>query len=176
MPPQLLYDINLLDFSRPLYDIEAIRRINPQRNQMEQLSAVLHVDRDKHLVIGYKDLTHEEFWVSGHMPGFPLMPGVIMCEVAAQLASFYCVKYRMLGGDFVGFGGMEEVVFRGPIFPGCRFLMIAQVRELRINRRASFEFQGIVDGKMMVHGTLSGVPIHRDQTRHHQPDPGPVAE
>ncbi|HTI49839.1 MAG TPA: beta-hydroxyacyl-ACP dehydratase, partial [Planctomycetaceae bacterium] len=85
MPPPTLYDLSSIDFSRPVFDIEAIRRLNPQRNQMEQLSAIVFVDTENHGIVGYKDVTDNEFWVTGHMPGFPLMPGVIMCEAAAQL-------------------------------------------------------------------------------------------
>jgi len=80
VPPQALYDLTHIDFSRPIFDIEAIRRVNPQRNQMEQLTAVVYVDTVHHGLVGYKDITDDEFWVPGHMPGFPLMPGVIMCE------------------------------------------------------------------------------------------------
>lgn len=163
MPPPALYDISKLDFSRPVFDIEAIRRVNPQRNQMEQLTAVVYVDQEHHGLVGYKDITDHEFWVTGHMPGFPLMPGVIMCEAAAQLAGFYAQKYKLLGGDFVGFGGMDEIRFRGPIFPNCRLVLMARLLKLRANRQATFEFQGIVDDRMVLTGQMIGVPISRDQ-------------
>jgi 3-hydroxyacyl-[acyl-carrier-protein] dehydratase len=163
MPPPPLYDINTIDFSKPVYDIEAIRRVNPQRNQMEQLTAVVHVDTEHHGVVGYKDITMEEFWVPGHMPGFPLMPGVVMCEAAAQLAGFYASKYKLLGGDFVGFGGMDEIRFRIPVFPPCRLILMAKMQELRPHRRAKFEFQGIVADQIVFTGTMLGVPITRNQ-------------
>lgn len=163
MPPPALYDLSAIDFSRPVFDIEAIRRVNPQRNQMEQLTAIVFVDTEHHGLVGYKDITEDEFWVTGHMPGFPLMPGVIMCEAAAQLASFYAQKYRLLGGDFIGFGGMDEIRFRGPIFPNCRLILLARLTGLRANRRATFEFQGVVDERVVFTGSMIGVPISRDQ-------------
>jgi len=163
VPPQALYDLTQIDFSRPIFDIEAIRRVNPQRNQMEQLTAVVYVDTVHHGRVGYKDITENEFWVPGHMPGFPLMPGVIMCECAAQLASFYAQKYKLLGGDFVGFGGMDEIRFRGPVFPNCRLILLAKMTELRPNRRALFDFQGFVEDRMVFSGGMMGVPITRDQ-------------
>lgn len=163
MPPPTLYDLSTLDFSRPVFDIEAIRRVNPQRNQMEQLTAVVYVDTVNHGLVGYKDITEDEFWVGGHMPGFPLMPGVIMCEAAAQLAGFYAQKYKLLGGDFVGFGGMDEIRFRGPIFPNSRLILLAKMTSLRPNRRATFDFQGVVDDKMVFTGGMIGVPISRNR-------------
>jgi len=131
MPAPPLYDLSKIDFSRPLFDIEAIRRVNPQRNQMEQLTAIVYVDREKDGIVGYKDLTDEEFWVTGHMPDFPLMPGVVMCEAAAQLAGFYARKFGLLGGDFIGFGGMDEIRFRAPVVPNCRLILLARLIDLR---------------------------------------------
>lgn len=167
MPPPVLLNYSQVDFSRPIFDIEAIRRVNPQRNQMEHLTAVVWVDEPTHSLIGYKEITDNEFWIPGHMPGFPLMPGVIMCEAAAQLASFYAQKYRLLGGDFVGFGGMEAVRFRKPVYPGCRLILMAKLKELRPRRRATFDFQGIVNDELVFEGCMIGVPISRSQGTGH---------
>ncbi len=83
MPPEVMFDVSTVDDGRVLYNIDNIREVNPQRFEMEQLSAIVHEDLQQNLVVGYKDVTDSEFWVRGHMPGYPLMPGVIMCEAAA---------------------------------------------------------------------------------------------
>ena len=164
MPSKPLYDITRFDFEKPLFDLEEIRRVNPQRYEMEQLSGIVHVDRDHHGIVGYKDVTDREFWVRGHMPGFPLMPGVVLCECAAQLAGFYARKFDVLGGgDYLGFGGMNAVRFRRPVFPNCRLVLAAQVVRVRPHRRAEFSFQGFVDGQIVFEGEMIGVPIHRDR-------------
>ena len=119
MPPPPFVDLSKLNFDKPLFDLQEIRRVNPQRHEMEQLSGILLIDQENNLAVGYKDVTHEEFWITGHMPGFPLMPGVILCECAAQLAGFYARKYNLLGGDYLGFGGMDNVRFRYPVFPAA---------------------------------------------------------
>jgi 3-hydroxyacyl-[acyl-carrier-protein] dehydratase len=165
MPPPLLYDLSKLDFSRPLYDIDAIRRINPQRNQMEHLTAIVYMDTEGHGLVGYKDVGEDEFWVAGHMPGYPLMPGVIMCEAAAQLASFYSQKTKLVGGDFVGFGGMDEVRFRLPVYPKTRLVLAAKLKQLRPNRMAIFDFQGIVNSDIVFTGQMMGVPVFHDKSR-----------
>src|SRR5438034_9862034 len=107
-------------------DLDAIRRVNPQRFEMEQLTAIVHVDTSRHLIVGYKDVRADEFWVRGHMPGFPLLPGVLMCEAAAQLCGYYISVYAPMPSDFIGFGGMESVRFRGQVSPGERLVLVAK--------------------------------------------------
>lgn len=165
MPPQTMYGFETLNFDKPLYPIEEIRKVNPQRFEMEQLTAILHVDRANHGIVGYKDIGDNEFWIRGHMPDFPLMPGVVLCECAAQLAGFYARKFDLLEGDFLGFGGMDEVRFRSPVFPGDRLVIMAKLARIRAGRRAEFDFQGFVKEKMVFSGRMIGVPIHRDRAR-----------
>lgn len=163
MPPPPFVDLSTLNFEKPLFDLQEIRRVNPQRHEMEQLTGIVLIDRENHLAAGFKDVTEEEFWTTGHMPGFPLMPGVILCECAAQLAGFYARKYNLLGGDYLGFGGMDNVRFRYPVFPGCRLVLVAKVTKIRKNRRAEYDFQGFVDDRMVFSGSMIGVPIERDR-------------
>ena len=88
MPPPHILDPTTLDLSRVIADQEAIRRANPHRGHMEHLTAVVYMDTKEHVIAGYKDVRADEFWVEGHIPGRPLLPGVIMIEAAAQLAGF----------------------------------------------------------------------------------------
>ncbi len=163
MPPQALYDFSQFNYAKPLFDIDQIRKVNPQRHEMEQLTGIVYLDQENHGLVGFKDITDDEFWVQGHMPGFPLMPGVILCECAAQLAGFYSRKFNIVGaGDYMGFGGMNSVRFRAPVFPGCRLIICARATRIRVKRRAEFQFQGFVNDKMVFEGEMIGVPISRD--------------
>ena len=83
-----IVDPATIDLNHVVADIDEIRRCNQQRYEMEMLTAVVHIDPATGLIVGYKDVGESEFWVRGHMPSRPLMPGVLMCEVAAQLCSF----------------------------------------------------------------------------------------
>jgi 3-hydroxyacyl-[acyl-carrier-protein] dehydratase len=127
---------------------------------MEQLDAIVYVDRAQHICIGYKDVRDDEFWVRGHMPGYPLLPGVLMCEAAAQLVSYYTVTSGLKVGDYVAFGGMEDVRFRGPVRPGDRLLLIGKGR--RVHRRQTiFNVQGFVGKSLVFHADIIGVQLSK---------------
>src|SRR5262245_2725163 len=160
MPPELNFDPARLDLTRSLADQDAIRQVNPQRFEMEQLTAIVYLDPEQHIVAGYKDVRPDEFWVRGHMPDYPLMPGVIMCEAAAQLCSYYIVTHGLMHGDFIGFGGLENVRFRAQVRVGDRLVMVA--KGTRMNRRQTvFNVQGFVGSTMVFHADILGVAITR---------------
>jgi 3-hydroxyacyl-[acyl-carrier-protein] dehydratase len=162
MPPEPNFDPAQLDLTHIVADQEAIRRVNPQRFEMEQLTAIVYVDPENHLVAGYKDVTEDEFWVRGHMPGYPLMPGVVMCEAAAQLCSYYTTSQGIMQGDFLGFGGLENVRFRSPVRPGDRLVLIG--KGIRIHRRQVIcNVQGFVGTTMVFHADVIGVPLTRKE-------------
>ncbi len=158
MPPVALIDPATIDTSKVMVDREGIRLGNPQRFEMEQLTAIVSIDPESHLIIGYKDVGFDEFWVRGHVPGYPLMPGVLMCEAAAQLASYYCYYIKIVEDGFLGFGGMEDVRFRGKVQPGDRLVLVSKAA--KVNRRQTvFETQGFVGGNMVFHGKIIGVVL-----------------
>ena len=115
MSDKFLVDLSQIDFSRPIASPEEIRKYNPQRFEMEQLTAVVYANEADFSCVGYKDVTDHEFWVRGHMPGLPLMPGVVILESIAQLCSFVTQRYDLLGADIVGFGGLEDVRYLQPV-------------------------------------------------------------
>ena len=157
-----LIDLSQIDFSRPVATAQDIRQVNPQRHEMEQLTAIVYVDPQKYECVGYKDVTEQEFWVRGHMPGMPLMPGVIMLEAVAQLCSYVSQKYDLLGAEMVGFGGLEDVRFRDPILPGDRLIVMCALDKVRRGRMIVCRFQGVVGESIVVEGILKGIPIPVD--------------
>lgn len=154
-----IIDPKSLDFGNPIADIEAIRKVNRQRWEMEQLTAILVDDVDQGLVVGYKDITEEEFWVRGHMPGMPLMPGVIMCEAAAQVCSYHVTANRLMGDSVIGFGGIDEVRFRNPVLPGSRLVVAAEKLKLRPTAMVLCRFQCYVESDLVCEGKIRGIPI-----------------
>jgi len=156
---EFILDPALLDVDKPIADIEAIREYNPQRHEMEQLTAILHEDLDQHACAAYKAITENEFWVRGHMPGMPLMPGVVMLEAVAQLSSYYTQKHDLLGAAMVGFGGVDEVRFRGVVTPGDNLIVLVKLEKARRGRMIVARFQGVVGTELVLEGCLRGIPI-----------------
>jgi 3-hydroxyacyl-[acyl-carrier-protein] dehydratase len=127
---------------------------------MEQIDAVVYLDPANHVIAGYKDVRPDEFWVRGHMPGAPLLPGVLMCESAAQLCTYYVVTQVGLAGDFLGFAGMDNVRFRGPVRIGDRLVLVAKGLRLR-TKQITCNVQGFVGSSLVFHANILGVALRR---------------
>jgi len=156
---EFIIDLTELDLNNVVADVEQIRKYNPQRHEMEHLTAIVLEDLDRKICVGYKDVSRQEFWIRGHMPGMPLMPGVIMCEAAAQVSSYYVQKYDLLEAKMVGFGGLEDVRFREPVVPGDRLVIAIKLLRARPRRMIKCRFQGFVRNELVVDGMIKGVPI-----------------
>lgn len=157
MSQDILIDLSTLDLNQSAIDIETIRGVIPHRYEMEQLSGIINFDPDQKIIVGYKDVSDKEFWIRGHIPGRPLMPGVLMLEAAAQLCTYYYKKTTQ-DDRFLGFGGIDRVKFRGKVVPGDKLILIAKNKELR-SRRAIFDTQGVVDGKLVFEAVIIGMVV-----------------
>jgi len=159
MPPPLLFDLSRIDLSaKPVFDREAIGKVNPQQFEMQQLDGVLWFDKENMLVLGYKDVTDKEFWVRGHIPGRPLMPGVIMIEAAAQLLSFF-VNQIMGEHCFIGFASIESAKFRATVAPGQRLYLLGKITKFRKGRKYDAYIQGLVNDTMAFETEVSGMAV-----------------
>lgn len=154
-------DVSALDFTKPVADLDAIRKVNPHRFEFEMLTGIVFIDPKKHVIVGYKDLFPTDFWARGHMPGFPLFPGVLMCEAAAQLCCYYTVTQKVVDeGALMGLGGIDEARFVRPARPGDRLVLVGQ--GLKVHRRLNrFRVTGLVNGEKAFEATVTGVPIGR---------------
>ena len=162
MPPPLFIDLSQIDlYAEPVFDKEAVCKVNPQRYEMQQLDGILWYDKEKKLILGYKDITEDEFWIRGHIPGRPLMPGVIMVEAAAQLASFFMKQIYEEPG-FIGFAGIESAKFRSVVEPGQRLYLLGLVTKYRQKKRTSLvttSVQGVVKGNLVFEAVVSGMRV-----------------
>jgi 3-hydroxyacyl-[acyl-carrier-protein] dehydratase len=80
-----------------------------------------------------------------------------MIEAGAQVASFYTRKFLKLEG-FIGFGGVDNVKFRGQVLPGNRLYVIGKKTWYR-HRRVGCDIQGMVDGNIVFEAQVTGVQL-----------------
>lgn len=147
-----------LDLTQRVADIDAIRAANPQRFEMEMLTAITHLDPSRHFVAGFKDVRADEFWNRGHMPDFPLMPGVLMCEAAAQLCGYYGTSQGITQGRMMGLGGIDHAKFKRMVRPGDRLILIGH--GLKVDRRLMrFHVRGYVGSELAFEAVVTGVPL-----------------
>jgi 3-hydroxyacyl-[acyl-carrier-protein] dehydratase len=162
MPPPLLFDLSQIDLkAKPLFDKEAIGKVNPQRFEMQQLDGILWYDKEKFLILGYKDVAENEFWVRGHIPGRPLMPAVVMIEAAAQMSSFF-IKQIYEKQGFIGFAGIDSAKFRSTIEPGQRLYLLGHITKYKHLKGMSIvqtKVQGVTDGTMVFEAVVSGIQM-----------------
>lgn len=93
---------------------EEIKQILPHRDHMLLVDDVCEVEGQ---AIGHYHVRGDEFFLQGHFPGNPIVPGVILCEILAQSA---CVllKDQMMEGKLPVYTGLNHVKFRSPVKPG----------------------------------------------------------
>jgi len=153
-PP--LFDLSPIDLNQVQYDTAALEAVNPHRGHMRLLDGVIWASPSRTQAVAYKDITADQFWVPGHIPGRPLLPGVLMIEAAAQLASFITLSQLGEPDTFMGFVGVDDVKFRGQVVPGDRLLLVAEQVEHR-RRRSICQAQGWVDQTLVFEGRITGM-------------------
>ena len=122
---------------------EEIMSILPHRDNMLLLDDVTEEEGE---AIGHYRVRGNEFFLQGHFPGNPIVPGVILCEILAQSA---CVLMgsALAEGKLPVYTGLNNVKFRSPVRPG-------DTVETRCHiKRAKYPFY-FAEGTMTVAGKL----------------------
>ncbi|MBT8458366.1 MAG: 3-hydroxyacyl-ACP dehydratase FabZ [Boseongicola sp.] len=111
-------------------DIDLIQRILPHRYPFLLVDRVIDIDGTTSGV-GIKNVTMNEPQFTGHFPGMPVFPGVLMVEAMAQTAAVIAgVGLDLADKNFgVYFMAMDSVKFRRKVIPGDTLRM--EVETLR---------------------------------------------
>ncbi len=130
-------------------NINDILRLLPHRYPFLLIDRVLDY-RQGEFLRGYKNVTFNEPFFSGHFPQRPIMPGVMILESLAQatgLLAFRTVDRAANNDSLFFLVGIDKARFKRPVEPGDRLML--EVRFVNSKRGIwVFEGEATVDGKL----------------------------
>ncbi|VAW93388.1 3-hydroxyacyl-[acyl-carrier-protein] dehydratase, FabZ form [hydrothermal vent metagenome] len=134
-----------------LLDINEILQYLPHRYPFLLIDRVIDFEPGKKLV-GFKNVTYNEPYFTGHFPQKPVMPGVLIIEALAQATGILAFKSSDRKPDdnkLYYLVGIDNVRFKTPVGPGDRLQLEAQVVT---TKRGVWKFNCIasVDGEHVV--------------------------
>jgi 3-hydroxyacyl-[acyl-carrier-protein] dehydratase len=137
-----------------------IMQILPHRYPFLLVDRILELEPGVRAV-GIKNVTANEPQFTGHFPGKPIMPGVLMVEALAQTAGVAVLSLDAYRGKLGLFAGIDDCRFRRLVQPGDTLRLEVTVEKLR-GMFGRVRAVATVDGEVAVEGTLS-IIIPRDQ-------------
>ena len=133
--------------------VEQIQELLPHRYPFALVDRILeYVPGER--AVGLKNVTFNEPYFPGHIPGRPLMPGVMQIESMAQVGGTILMQIPELKGKFFGFAGIDKVRFRRPVVPGDQLIMTVELLALKRNRIAKMQGTGEVNGQLAVQAEM----------------------
>ncbi|MBY0311392.1 MAG: hypothetical protein K2W85_04935 [Phycisphaerales bacterium] len=156
-PKNLILDLSAIDLSARVMGREELEGWLPHRGEMALLDAIVWNSPDHKQGVAIKKTRADEFWVPGHFPGRPMMPGVLQIEAAAQLA-VYLYNARRKQQLTAAFTRIDECSFRNMVVPGDDVYLLCQ--EIRWTRRG-FEchVQGVANHKLTFDAHIQGLSV-----------------
>ncbi len=116
-------------------DLEQIKAIIPHRDPFILIDRIT-VNESLKETIAEKDVNENEFWVPGHFPGHPVMPGVLMVEAMAQTGAVNILTLPQYQGKIGYFSSIQDVKFKRKVVPGDTLIIKAKY----LSQRAAFFF------------------------------------
>lgn len=138
--------------SSQVLDSEQIQSIIPHRPPF------LFVDRvtllEENTICGIKNVTISEPFFAGHVPGYPIMPGVLIIEAIGQLGAILLLKNARREGELPVLLGVEKAKFRRPIYPGDQLEISVKIVNLH-KKYGKLRGEVRVDGKLSTEAEIT---------------------
>ena len=136
-------------------DIQGILKQLPHRYPFLLVDRVLELERNTRIK-AIKNVTFNEPFFTGHFPGRPVMPGVLILEALAQAAGL--LAFDAMGkvpdeNNIYYFVGIDSARFKRPVVPGDQLVLEISIDRVRAG---IWKFKGIasVDGEVAAEAAL----------------------
>jgi len=146
--------------SEKVWDIQDIMNLLPHRYPFLLVDRILEVEPDRRIV-GLKNVSINEPFFTGHFPGSPIMPGVLVVEAMGQVGGLMLFNSVDVPTDWlVYFTGLDKVRFRNPVRPGDQVIFELEMLQ---RRGPVCRMQGTakVDGKIVVEAQLMAMLVKK---------------
>jgi 3-hydroxyacyl-[acyl-carrier-protein] dehydratase len=130
-----------------------IEAILPHREPFLLLDEVVTLEPGAR-VVARKEVRPDEWYLTGHFPGNPIMPGVLIVEALAQAGAVAVLSEPENRGKLVLFGGIDGVRFRRVVRPGDVLELDCTLERMRgpVGKGAA---RATVAGELAARGTLT---------------------
>jgi 3-hydroxyacyl-[acyl-carrier-protein] dehydratase len=134
-------------------DRASIEAILPHREPFLLIDEVVELDPGRR-VVAKKSVREDEWFLAGHFPGNPIMPGVLMVEALAQCGAVAVLAEEENRGKLALFAGIDDVRFKRIVRPGDELTLECEIEAVRgpIGRGKA---RATVGGAVAVRGTLT---------------------
>lgn len=132
-----------------IWDINKIQEILPQRYPFIFIDRVVSIDTAIGKITCLKNFTTNEHFFTGHFPGMPVVPGVIIIEAMAQasILGFAALKPEIAAKHPIYYLGKVEAKFKKPVVPGDQ-LVIEVTKEKIVNNAGVVTVVAKVNGEI----------------------------
>jgi len=142
-----------------MIDLEGIKNILPHREPMLMVDRVIDLVEGDYIV-AEKTISEEEYFIKGHFPKMPIVPGVIIVEAIGQVSGILIYKTAGLEGDqterSAGFAGVDKCRFRSPVFPNETMTITVKIDKMN-NRICKLIGSVSVEGMIVTEANLTMV-------------------
>ena len=143
-------------------DRKKIESLLPHRHPMLLIDSLINIVHLKSAT-AIVNVKKESFFVQGHFPGQPVMPGVLIVEAFGQAAAAltaHGIDKKVYENKLVFLMSVEKARFRSPVLPDCRLEL--NIEAIRSHGRVwKYKGEAIVDDKRMADAQWSATIVDR---------------